>query len=102
MQPKKLIAFILSLILCPPGSHAQGIASGGINPSLIVQENLRVGSLDWQLTRVRPDAGGFRAPAIEGYCSKQSVAAGESIDIMVSTDPPTPFKLEFFRMGYYG
>ena len=39
---------------------------------------------------------------IEGYCSKQSVQAGESIDIMVSTNPPRPFEIEIFRMGYYG
>jgi len=70
--------------------------------SMIVAENQKLGSLDWQLTRVRPDAGGYRSPQIEGYCSKQSVQAGESIDIMVSTDPPVPFKVEFFRMGYYG
>lgn len=69
--------------------------------NVIVQENKKAGSLDWQLTRVRPDSGGFRSSLIEGYCSKQSVAAGEPIDIMVSTDPPSPFKIEFFRMGYY-
>ncbi|WP_417849496.1 N,N-dimethylformamidase beta subunit family domain-containing protein [Thalassoglobus sp.] len=70
-------------------------------PSKIVAENAKAGSLDWQLTRVRPDSGGYRSPAIEGYCSKQSVAAGESIDVMISTDPPSPYKIEFFRMGYY-
>ena len=41
-------------------------------------------------------------PWIEGYCSRQSVKAGETIDIMVSTDPPRPFQIEIFRMGYYG
>jgi len=30
---------------------------------------------------------GSRSPAIEGYCSKQRVVAGETIEIMVSTDP---------------
>ena len=28
--------------------------------------------------------------------------AGETIDLFVSTDPPRPFRLEVFRMGYYG
>ena len=28
--------------------------------------------------------------------------AGESIDIMVSTNPPRKFRIEIFRMGYYG
>jgi len=69
----------------------------------IAQENARAGSRDWQLTRLRLDkSGGFRSPAIEGYCSRQSVAAGESISFHVSTTPATKFQIEIFRMGYYG
>ncbi len=69
---------------------------------LVVAENRRPGATDWQLTRVRADRDGFRSPWIEGYCSKQSVKAGETVDIMVSTQPPRPFRIEMFRMGYYG
>jgi hypothetical protein len=69
---------------------------------LIEQENQQPGSTDWQLTRVRADSEKFRSPWIEGYCSRQSVLAGETLDIMVSTDPPQPFQIEIFRMGYYG
>jgi len=68
----------------------------------IVDENQKEGSLDWQLTRVRVDSAGFRSPWIEGYCSRQSVEAGDEIDIFVSTNPVRKFKLEIFRMGYYG
>ncbi|MCS7303492.1 MAG: hypothetical protein NZ602_00070 [Thermoguttaceae bacterium] len=72
-------------------------------PNLVQLENQKPGALDWQLTRVRLDKpGGFRSPWIEGYCSKQSVAAGETLHIMVSTDPPEKFKIEIFRTGYYG
>lgn len=71
--------------------------------TLIADENRKPGALDWQLTRVRLDkTGGHRSPAIEGYCSRQSVKAGESLDIMVSTDPASRFNIEVFRMGYYG
>src|SRR5262249_13424315 len=52
---------------------------------LILEENKRPGSDDWQLTRVRPDKVGFRTPWIEGYCSRQSVRTGEVLDIFVST-----------------
>ena len=69
---------------------------------LVVTENRKPGATDWQLTRVRADGDGFRSPWIEGYCSKQSVRAGETIDIMVSTQPPRRFRIEMFRMGYYG
>ena len=67
----------------------------------IQAENRHPGSHDWQLTRVRVDGSGYRSPWIEGYCSRQSVAAGEVIDIMVSTNPPRKFKIEIFRTGYY-
>jgi hypothetical protein len=70
--------------------------------NLIRGENRKPGALDWQLTRVRTDTKNYRSPWIEGYCSKQSVLAGESLDIMVSTDPPVKFKIEIFRTGYYG
>lgn len=69
---------------------------------LIRDENQKPGALDWQLTRVRADKNNYRSPWIEGYCSKQSVLAGEPLDIMVSTDPPSKFKIEVFRTGYYG
>lgn len=69
---------------------------------LVQQENALEGADDWQLTRVRVDGDGFRSPWIEGYCSQQSVAAGESLDVMVSCNPTGSFTLELFRMGYYG
>ncbi len=69
-------------------------------PNLIQKENAGAGARDWQLTRVRP--AGYRTPAIEGYCSRQSVKAGETLEVMVSTEPAAKFTLEIFRMGYYG
>lgn len=70
-------------------------------PDLIREENARPGTLDWQLTRVRPDSTNFRTADIEGYCSRQSVAAGETIDFMISTTPVQDFRIEIFRTGYY-
>jgi len=69
--------------------------------NIVQKENQQEGARDWQLTRVRLDASQFRSPWIEGYCSKQSVAAGETIEFFVSSAPAVPFKLELFRMGYY-
>lgn len=89
-------------VFCLPAILLMTLTALGQAPAnMIESENLKAGSRDWQLTRVRPDAGGYRSSLIEGYCSKQSVAAGESIDIMVSTNPSSPYKIEFFRMGYY-
>ncbi|MFO1096169.1 MAG: DUF6605 domain-containing protein [Planctomycetaceae bacterium] len=69
---------------------------------VIAAENSHSGATDWQLTRVRVDGQQYRSSWIEGYCSRQSATVGESLDIMVSTDPPRPFRIEIFRMGYYG
>ncbi len=70
---------------------------------IIPEENAREGALDWQLTRVRIDkSDGCRSADIEGFCSKQSVAAGEKLAIMVSTEPAAKYQIEIFRTGYYG
>ena len=69
----------------------------------IRQENARPGTRNWQLNRVMLDKPlAVRASAIEGYCSRQSVLAGESIDILVSTATSVKFTIEIFRTGYYG
>ena len=71
--------------------------------NVIQTENAHPGSGDWQLTRMKLDkSGGFRSPVIEGYCSRQSVRAGEELHFMVSTRPSASFKIEIFRTGYYG
>jgi hypothetical protein len=87
-----------------PAAAAGGIAAkaAGGTAALIAEENRRPGATDWQLTRVRlAKAGAVRAAGIEGYCSRQSVLAGESLDIMVSTTPAARFTIEIFRTGYY-
>lgn len=69
---------------------------------LIRAENAKPGA-DFQLTRMRPDGGkSYRCSLIEGYCSCQSVKAGEVLEVFVSTQPVARFALEVFRMGYYG
>ena len=92
------VAGSLAAGIVPPGAATAGARDE--NP--IVTENRKPGATDWQLTYVRFDDSGIRCPWIEGYCSRQSVAAGESLQIMVSTNPPAQFTLEIFRMGWYG
>ncbi len=82
---------------------APAAAAAPSGSSLIARENALPGARDWQLTRVRLDkAAGVRASAIEGYCSKQSVRAGEKLEFFVSTAPAASFVIEVFRTGYYG
>lgn len=69
----------------------------------IVVENQKTGTLDWQLTYTRVDSKmRFRSSLIEGYVSKQSVSAGQSLDFFVSTDPVSSFQIDIYRLGYYG
>src|SRR5947209_1068882 len=72
-------------------------------PELIRAENEKPGTTDWMLTRTRIDPKTkYRCPWIEGYCSpRTSLRAGDMLDIMVSTNPPAPFVIDVYRLGYY-
>jgi hypothetical protein len=89
----------ISLSLAASGNAA---AATPAKTNAIIKENSKPGSSDWQLTRVRQDKSEHRTVLIEGYCSKQSVRAGEKLDIMVSTAPAASYKLDIYRTGYYG
>ncbi|MCA9039739.1 MAG: hypothetical protein KDA65_05255 [Planctomycetaceae bacterium] len=68
----------------------------------ITEENRHQGTLDWQLTYVRTDrAENRRSKLIEGYCSKQRVQAGETIDFFISANEPTEVVIDLYRLGYY-
>jgi hypothetical protein len=74
-------------------------------------ENDREGTTDWQLTYTRIDpkskctrfGGGLggRSVLIEGFASRASVRPGDKLDFHVSTDPPSPFTIDLYRLGYY-
>ena len=69
----------------------------------IPSENARPGSSDWQLTYTRIDpATKYRCPWIEGYVSHASILAGEELTLFVSANPQAKFKVDFYRLGYYG
>lgn len=72
-------------------------------PDLIRRENEKPGTHGWMLSHTRIDpATKYRCPSIEGYCSRTSVRAGEPISFCVSTNPAAPFRLDIYRMGFYG
>ncbi len=103
------------------GAAAAGltVASGGhglisadetkpVRRDLIQRENDKTGTRGWLLTKTRTVPGKIndnlnngRCPWIEGYCSANSARAGEKLQVMVSTNPASAFKLEIFRTGYY-
>ncbi|MBI1318706.1 MAG: hypothetical protein GC168_07130 [Candidatus Hydrogenedens sp.] len=78
-------------------------AAPSADPGLLARENQRPGTTDWQLTytRVEPSTR-YRCPWIEGFVSHASIAAGEELRFIVSTNPAAPFTIDLYRMGYYG
>lgn len=95
---------LLMLVRAAIGAHTPTpLMAADRDPDLIRRENARPGARDWQLTRVAIRPGNnVRAGFIEGYCSRQSVKSGESLDIMVSTMLAARYQIEIFRTGYYG
>jgi len=69
---------------------------------LIREENAKPGTTDWLVMNARVDpTTWYRSPWIEGYCSRTSVRAGETVEFKVSTNPPATFVLDLYRLGYY-
>jgi hypothetical protein len=83
--------------------YRETVASGGTRRDAVKRENAMSGTRDWLLsnTRIDPQTK-YRCPWIEGYGSRTSVRAGEEISFHVSTNPPSAFTLEIYRMGHYG
>lgn len=70
---------------------------------LIRAENDKPGTTDWQLTYVKFDTKAkFRQSLIEGYCDRTSLAAGEKLNVFVSTAEASAVTLRIYRLGYYG
>jgi hypothetical protein len=68
--------------------------------SAVVQENCYPGSTSW-----RADAAGPVSSSsgnIEGFASATSVNQGGSVDLKVNTADNAPYRVEIYRMGYYG
>ena len=90
----------------------KGVAGGGLAAALgcsttprgdlIRSENDKRGTDDWILRKTRVDpATKYRCPWIEGYCSHTSIRPGETLSIMVSTNPASTFTIDLYRLGYY-
>ena len=98
---RKLIVITGSLLFM---GFSRVFSQDSKNPENLIQiENAKPGTKDWIITNTYIDPHTWwRSPRIEGYCSEPSVRAGDTIRIMVSTNPASEFSLEIYRTGYYG
>lgn len=99
------IIVMLASLLCFQCSPRLDEKNTGENP--IVAENRNEGTTSWMITVPEkhceyPDHQYCRRPQIEGFCSKTSYLAGDTLNIFVSTDPASSYTLDIYRMGYYG
>ena len=79
-------------LLCPVYSDAQCVTP----PNAIVAENCRPGNpqSEWDIT-------GAGSPTIQGFATDISVNKGGTIQFKIST-PATQYRLDIYRIGYYG
>ncbi len=74
------------------------LADAEDNP--VKAENALSGTTAWQ-----PHYQGLSSAnqhALEGYASRVSVLPGEAIDLHVSTNPVARYRVEVYRLGWYG
>ena len=73
------------------------VSSSAAGPRLnpVQLENALPGSVGWRIARAP-------AHAVEGYASEVSVAPGDSLDLHVSTAPAASYRVEVYRLGWYG
>lgn len=94
---------ILLALLFPTSIVAQVSASRAV-----IEENRKPGTTDWIMTRVQRHAdepyeeGWHVRKEIQAYTSHTSIRAGDTLRIYVSTDPADTYKIDIYRMGYYG
>ena len=97
-----LAALSVGVCIGPSAVHAQTTSSR------IATENARAGTTDWLLTQVAPVAVNVRddryqrQQSIEAYVSHTSIRAGETLTGFVSTNPAAPYRVDVYRMGWYG
>lgn len=68
----------------------------------VARENEKPGTRDWLLSHPQVDpATKYRSPLIEGYVSHTSIAAGDTLELFVSTNPAAAFEVNVYRLGFY-
>lgn len=93
MARRAVVAGLALAAAVAAGTTAVAPAGAGANP--VADENARPGTTLWR----RSDAP---APAVEAYASRVSAAPGDTVELHVSTNPVARYRVEVFRLGWYG
>ena len=76
------------------------VATATTNP--VVAENSLPGTSAWKIGQSPYQVANDVNKQIKGYASATSVNKGGSIDLKVSVAPAQPFRIQVFRLGWYG
>jgi hypothetical protein len=98
--PSRAARVALCLVLAVPAiatASPARLAAAATNP--IVTENQLPGSTGWLWgALISDDLNG----QIKGFASATSVMQGDSITLYVTTNPPQPYTIDIYRLGWYG
>jgi hypothetical protein len=78
-----------------PVAVTRALTASGVTSSSIISENQRPGTSDWQIPGTPTAAG-----SIAGFASTTYAAAGQTVELYVTTTAPT-FHAAAYRMGWY-
>jgi hypothetical protein len=98
--PSHKLFVLLLLVLGAALAAVAGGAHADETENAIVAENRKAGTTEWLLTKTAVDEN-HRSSAIEGYASHTSLRAGQQLTVFVSTRPPSKFRCDLYRLGYY-
>lgn len=79
-------ALALALVACPAAARAD-------NP--VVTENGKPGNPGWNVLDISPGV-------LEGYADRTSALPGDTVDLKVSSDSQRSYRVEVYRLGWYG
>src|SRR5437763_1116980 len=66
------------------------------SPDLVARENQLPGDSSWALQSPSP------GPQLQGYGSRMTVRAGQSLDVAVDVEAPRAVRWAVYRVGWYG
>ena len=95
-----LVAILATVAGC--GSGGSEDASPVTHESIIATENRKPGSDEWQFWLHGYLRADDATEQVKGYASATSVNHGDSITFFISVNPPQPYTIEIYRLGWYG
>ena len=94
----ELLPAVLLVLGCAAALPGSAAAQG--NP--IQLENAKAGTTAWELPGETATSLPTPSTSILGYTSQISVQPGDVLQLHVSTVPAAPYRVEIYRLGWYG